>query len=202
MSSLRGDAPAQEGMRRNRKLIFLLGALALVLGLLLHQRAVQLRKLRVTPLEGHAVSETSASGTLSTYVAVGAVSPASERELVSSLEPQFAALSDATLYVWATDGLAIGPRMNVKGIPESTLKALANYERQRRETIERQHQAEIEQQKQHEIRNESAARNHEYQLDMFWARLTFLVAGAALTVVGQLMTYEWKRRRRVAQRRS
>lgn len=83
-------------------------------------------------LEGHAFDTTSARGTLSTYDAVAAAAPLNAQAEYRALEPVLERLDDTALYVYATDGSPIGPRLGVHDIEEPTLKALANYERQRR----------------------------------------------------------------------
>jgi hypothetical protein len=83
-------------------------------------------------LEGHAFDSTSANGTLSTYDAIAAVVPLNAQAAYRALKPTLEQLDDAALYVYATDGSPIGPRLGVQDIEEPTLKALANYEWQRR----------------------------------------------------------------------
>jgi hypothetical protein len=66
------------------------------------------------------------------FQAVSSVAPPQEQLAISDAEPLFKKLSDAELYVFASDNLPIGVRIGLKGVAEPTLKALANFEQERR----------------------------------------------------------------------
>ena len=58
----------------------------------------------------------------------------SERQAILDLQDTFVALEDAVLYAYANDDQPVGPRIGNPPVPETTLKALAGYELERRKT--------------------------------------------------------------------
>lgn len=57
-----------------------------------------------------------------------------EQTAVLSLEEKFVKLAPPVLYAPARDTEAVGPRIGVSNLPEPTLKSIAAYEWERRET--------------------------------------------------------------------
>jgi hypothetical protein len=69
----------------------------------------------------------------SSYTAVSSVAvQPSQKDAILSAQPKFQILDEALLYACAKDDQPVGPRINVDDIPETTLKALSNYELERR----------------------------------------------------------------------
>jgi len=77
----------------------------------------------------------SGSHLAQTLSSVSSVSPYIEQTSILALEDSFKHLRDAELHVYANDDQPIGPRLRVSGVAEPTLKALANFERERRARI-------------------------------------------------------------------
>jgi hypothetical protein len=71
----------------------------------------------------------------STLSSVSSVAPSYQQTSILSLEKTFEDLRDSQLHVFAHDDQPIGPRIGMTEVPEPTLKALANYERERRSRI-------------------------------------------------------------------
>ncbi len=67
-----------------------------------------------------------------TLSSVSSVSPVFEQTSILALEESFKHLRDSELHVYAHDDQAIGPRIGVRDVAEPTLKALANFEKERR----------------------------------------------------------------------
>ncbi len=59
--------------------------------------------------------------------AVAAARTPAEAEALRLLRPRFESLDEATLHTWINDGRPIGLRLGVSQVPESTLKALAQF---------------------------------------------------------------------------
>jgi hypothetical protein len=75
----------------------------------------------------------SGEGVSSSYTAVSSVAAQqSQKDAILSAQPRFQLLDEAVLYACAKDDQPVGPRINVDDIPETTLKALSNYELERR----------------------------------------------------------------------
>lgn len=70
-----------------------------------------------------------------TLNSVSSVAPLVEQTSILSLEETFKGLRDAELHVYAHDDQPIGPRVGITSVAEPTLKALANFERERRGRI-------------------------------------------------------------------
>jgi hypothetical protein len=66
------------------------------------------------------------------YEAVASVAPPDIRSSIVSAELIFNDLQESVLYTCAHDDQPIGPRTGVKDVPETTLKALANYALEKR----------------------------------------------------------------------
>ena len=77
----------------------------------------------------------SGSHLAQTLSSVSSVAPHIEQTSILALEETFKVLRDAELHVYANDDQPIGPRVGVTGVAEPTLKALANFERERRGRI-------------------------------------------------------------------
>jgi hypothetical protein len=72
-------------------------------------------------------------GTLGeTLNSVSSVSPTHQRTSIKDLEPIFKQFTNTEVAVYAMDNLPIGPRAGIESVPESTLKAIASVEVQRR----------------------------------------------------------------------
>lgn len=71
--------------------------------------------------------------TKNVYDAVSSVSSPSQAAATHEAAQKFEAISDRDLYVMAKDDQPVGQRIGVAGVHESTLKALAAYESNRRE---------------------------------------------------------------------
>lgn len=74
----------------------------------------------------------SGSHLAQTLSSVSSVAPHVEQTSILALEETFKSLRDAELHVYANDDQPIGPRVGVTDVAEPTLKALANFERERR----------------------------------------------------------------------
>jgi hypothetical protein len=70
-----------------------------------------------------------------TLNSVSSVAPWIEQTSILALEESFKGMRDAELHVYANDDQPIGPRIGVTAVAEGTLKALANFERERRSRI-------------------------------------------------------------------
>ncbi len=71
--------------------------------------------------------------TVTAYEASAAVATTTtERDAILELGPTFTSLEEPVLHTLAHDGEPIGPRISNPGVPEPTLKALANFELERR----------------------------------------------------------------------
>ena len=71
--------------------------------------------------------------TVRVYEASAAVATTTtERDAILELGPIFTSLEEPVLHTLAHDGEPIGPRISNPGVPEPTLKALANFELERR----------------------------------------------------------------------
>jgi hypothetical protein len=168
---------------RKSHLLAVIGLLILAAGVLvlLYGRTASLRK---AALEGHAVVSESADA----FLAVGSVSSPAEQVSLDAAEKRLATLGDAVLYVWATDGLPIGPRAGIKDVPESTLKALANFELEHRKSVAQKREADAE-------RNERRAIEASRRWDIGLAA----IAGFITKLVGDLLfdaLKRWRRRSR------
>lgn len=67
-----------------------------------------------------------------TLNSVSSVAPVFQQTSIKNLEPLFKEFTDAEVSVYATDEQPIGPRIGVADVSESTLKAIASFEVQRR----------------------------------------------------------------------
>ena len=80
-------------------------------------------------LKDEVVEDTLYRGYLANRVVYEAAAAASttpaQAEAVKKLEPLFSKLEESVLHTWVEDGLPIGPRIGVTGVPEPTLRALA-----------------------------------------------------------------------------
>lgn len=68
------------------------------------------------------------------HVAASAASTRPEALAIIKIGEEFKEKDDRTIYTWAHDDEPIVPRISEKGVAESTLKALAKFEYQTRET--------------------------------------------------------------------
>jgi hypothetical protein len=89
-------------------------------------------------LEGHAIVNTSATATLGVYEAIASVTPGGKHFTYMMIETELSKVQDGVLYAWAMDHEPVGPRieasgLQLEGVPESTIKSLANLELQRRD---------------------------------------------------------------------
>ena len=89
----------------------------------------------VTPIKAKAVAGAMPTSVQSVYASTAAAFPTvDEQTAVLSLEGKLVNLAPPVLYALAHDTEAVGPRIGVSNVPEPTLKALAAYEWERRET--------------------------------------------------------------------
>jgi hypothetical protein len=70
-----------------------------------------------------------------TLAAVSSVAPTYQQTSIKNLEPVFKKFTDLEVQVYAKDDQPIGPRIGVADVPESTLKAIAGVEVERRVRI-------------------------------------------------------------------
>jgi hypothetical protein len=88
-----------------------------------------------------------------------------EAEAIKRLEPLFRKLDEATLHAWVESKLPIGPRINVKGLPEEILAALAKW-----------HLASFQREREQAIRSASE-RRATWELRLKWLTFGLAVAG-------------------------
>lgn len=113
--------------------------------------------------------------------AAGNRSPA-ELEALKKLEPLFQRFDETTLHALADSGLPIGPKINVKHLPEELLRALAKHQLATRER-ERQETRQAEKDKREEDRLAKKDRREEIELRIKWATIGATVAGIIVTLV-------------------
>lgn len=66
------------------------------------------------------------------YTVVSSVAPPSMQTAIMSAQPAFQKLAEPVLYACAHDDQPVGPRIGIKDVPETTLKALSVYHWDRR----------------------------------------------------------------------
>ncbi len=113
--------------------------------------------------------------------AAGNRSPA-ELEALKKLEPLFQGFDEATLHALVDSGLPIGPKINVKHLPEELLRALAKHQLATRER-ERQEIKQAEKDKREEDRLRKKDRREEIELRIKWATIGATIAGIFVTLV-------------------
>jgi hypothetical protein len=113
--------------------------------------------------------------------AAGNRSPA-ELEALKKLEPLFQRFDETTLHALVDSGLPIGPKINVKYLPEELLRALAKHQLATRER-ERQETRQAEKDKREEERLGKKDRREEIELRIRWATIGATVAGVIVTLV-------------------
>jgi hypothetical protein len=89
-----------------------------------------------------------------------------EAEAIKRLEPLFRKLDEATLHTWVESKLPIGPRIDVKGLPEEILFALAKW-----------HLASFQREREQTVRNASERRAN-WELRLKWMMFGLAVASA------------------------
>lgn len=113
--------------------------------------------------------------------AAGNRSPA-ELEAIKALAPIFHRIDQATLHALVDSGLAIGPKINVKHLPEELLLALAKHQLATRER-ERQEAKQAEKDRREEDRLRKKDRREEVELRIKWAAIGATVAGIIVTLL-------------------
>ena len=113
--------------------------------------------------------------------AAGNRSPA-ELEALKKLEPLFQRFDETTLHALVDSGLPIGPKINVKHLPEELLRALAKHQLATREQ-ERQETRQAEKDKREEERLGKKDRREVIELRIKWATIGAMVAGIIVTLV-------------------
>lgn len=113
--------------------------------------------------------------------AAGNRSPA-ELEALKKLEPLFQQMDETMLHALVDSGLPIGPKINVKNLPEELLKALAKHQIATRER-ERQESKQAEKDRREEERLSKKDRREEVELRIKWAAIGATVAGSIVALV-------------------
>lgn len=113
--------------------------------------------------------------------AAGNRTPA-ELEALKKLEPLFQRFDETMLHTLVESGLPIGPKINVKHLPEELLRALAKHQLATRER-ERQETKQAEKDKREEDRLRKKDRREEIELRIKWTTIGATVAGIIATLV-------------------
>lgn len=113
--------------------------------------------------------------------AAGNRSPA-ELEALKKLEPLFQRFDETTLHALVDSGLPIGPKINVKHLPEELLRALAKHQLATRER-ERQETRQAKKDNREEERLGKKDRREEIELRIKWATIGATVAGFIVALV-------------------
>lgn len=110
--------------------------------------------------------------------AAGNRSPA-ELEALKKLAPLFKQIEESTLYALVESGVPIGPKINVKHLPEELLRALAKHQLS---TWERERQSEKD------LRGEARlVKKDQREERIKWATIGATVAGATVTLIVTLI---------------
>lgn len=112
--------------------------------------------------------------------AAGNKSPA-EIEALKKLQPLFGGFDEATLHALVDSGLPIGPKINVKSVPEELLRALAKHQLATRER-ERQELKQAEKEAKEEERLKRKDRREERELRIKWAAAGAAAVGALVGI--------------------
>jgi hypothetical protein len=118
------------------------------------------------------------------YEAAAAASNRSPAELeaLKKLEPLFQQLDETMLHALVDSGLPIGPKINVKHLPEELLRALAKHQLATRER-ERQEEKQAERDIRDDERFNKKDRREEIELRIKWAIFGATVAGIVATLI-------------------
>lgn len=114
-------------------------------------------------------------------VAAGNRSPA-ELEALKKLEPLFQRLDETALHALVDSGLPIGPKINVKHLPEELLRALAKHQLATRER-ERQEVWQAEKDRREDERTTRKDRREDIELRIKWLTIGATLAGIVASLV-------------------
>jgi hypothetical protein len=113
--------------------------------------------------------------------AAGNRSPA-ELEALKKLGPLFETFDEVTLHALIDSGLPIGPKINVKHLPEELLKAFAKHQLSTRER-KRQEAKELDKERRDEDRHRKKDRREEIELRIKWAGIGATIMAAVVTLI-------------------
>ena len=116
-------------------------------------------------------------------------SPA-ELKALKKLEPLFQQIDETALHALVESGVPIGPKINVKHLPEELLRALAKHQLATRERM-RQDSKQAEKGAREEERLRKKDRREEMELRIKWPTIGATVAGVIVTTVAKYESPLW-----------